>query len=220
VISALSFSDLILPDGWPLLCAVDTGAYMSALLVTVAPDPPTAFALYECPNYRYVGGEIELLGLSNADWAQTVVSAYNHLRKKTGRVHCWVDMNSQFKAELSRYGLVLRGNPKKLELRVEITRQYVNVSSPSAFYLAPWLSILPYEMEHARWPDDTTSAGKYERIKRHDHTLDCLEHILSRHPRGKMIHSRRHESFLDQYLREHKRDSPFQPADPHLGRHL
>ena len=47
------------------------------------------------------------------------------------------------------------------------------------------LSLLPYEVEYAQWPELTTSAGKYERLKVNDHVLDCLEHVLSRHPRAR-----------------------------------
>jgi hypothetical protein len=217
----LSFDDLSIPDDWPLLLGVDTGAYMSALLVAFCPDPYAALALAEFPNYRYVGGEIELLGSANSEWARTVVNAYRHLRPGTSRVHGWVDQNSQFKQELSHYGLALQSNLRKLELRVEISREYVQAHDPPRFYLAPWLSVLPYEMEYAHWPDEATSAGKFERIKQNDHTLDCLEHVLSRRPRTKAVLGPVKESFLDRYLREHGRPDRVLrhgAGDPHLGR--
>lgn len=216
----LSFTDLRIPDSWTLLVGADTGAYMSAAIVAITPEPSSALVLWEGPNYRYVGGgDIELLGLSNPEWAHNLHTAYTHLRPRTTKIHGWVDTNSQFKHELQNYGLYLHGNPHKLELRVEITREYVQARDPIRFWMAPWLTVLPWEMEHATWPDDTTSAGKFERLKRHDHTLDCVEHVLSRRPRTKSLVVSKPESFLQRYLREHRNWTPRAlGVDPHLGR--
>lgn len=205
-----------LPHDHDLLVAFDTGTYMSAVFVLITPEPYAAVVLWESPNYRYVGGEIELLGMSNPEWARNVHRVYNKLRPGTTKVHGWVDENTQFKAELANYGLSLHGNNRPLELRVEIAREYVNAESPRIF-LAPWLSVLPYEMENAQWPDESTSAGRFVRIKRSDHTLDCLEHILSRRPRTRALARTKRESFLQRFLRENRRvDRP--KSDPHLGR--
>jgi hypothetical protein len=46
------------------------------------------------------------------------------------------------------------------------------------------LSILPFELENACWPEEASAAGKFARVKDRDHTLDCLEHILSKRPHG------------------------------------
>lgn len=205
-----------LPAGWDLLCACDTGTYMSALFMGVCPDPYGLLALEEFPNYRYVSNEIELLGMSVPEWARWVYKAHQRYKQAT-KIHLWADPNSQFKTELAHYGLHLQSNFRGLELRVELAREYMQAKDPQLLFLAPWLKILPYELEHAEWPDETTSAGKFVRIKRDDHTLDCLEHCCSRRPRSKRLRPRKQESFLDRYLRENKSHIP-KIADPHLGR--
>lgn len=208
-----------LPDGWPIYVGFDTGTFMSATFTTFTLDPHAAITLDEFPNYRYVGGEIELLGLSNKEWAESVVAGYNFWRPGTSKVKGWVDTNTQFRSELALYGLTLVGNPKKLELRVEITRQYVQAKDPFRFYMTPWLTVLPYEMEHATFPKETTQSGKFERIKNFDHTLDTVEHVLSRRPRVRMTAQSPRESFLDRFLRENRHPAlPGRNVDPHLGR--
>ena len=214
----LTFDDLAIPDDWPLLVGVDTGTYMSATITAFSSDPYAAFVLYEQPNYRYVGGEIELLDMSNVEWARSVHRAYNVLRPNTTKVHGWVDENTQFRTELARYGLALHGNSRKLELRVEIAREYIQAKDPVRFFMAPWLTVLPYEMEHAHWPDQETTAGKYVRVKQDDHTLDTVEHVLSRRPRARRVIDKGQESFIEQYLREHRRPR-FTTGDVHLGIH-
>lgn len=214
----LTFHDLKLPDGWPIYCACDTGTYMSSSITTIDPDSGAALVLFENPNYRYVGGEIELLGLSNHEWARRHIDAYNHLRPNTSKIHLWVDTNTQFRAELLHYGLVLHGNSIKLELRVEITREYVQARDPRRFYLAPWLTVLPYEMEYATWPDQATTSGRFEREKRNDHTLDTVEHVLSRRPRTRTVIRQKSESFIDRFLRENRAPlAPGRGRDVHLG---
>ena len=101
-----------------------------------------------------------------------------------GHLNFWADTNSQFKKELQAYGLALMGNKVPFETRTEIAREYFQ---HERIYLAPWLSILPFELENAQWPEEASAAGKFARIKDRDHTLDCLEHILSKRPRGKVI---------------------------------
>src|SRR5579862_2067532 len=107
----LSFESLRrpLPPDFSLHVGFDTGTYMSALFVAITPEPHEALVLAEFPNYRYVGGEIELLDISNPEWAHHIYRAYNQLRPHTTKVHGWVDTNTQFKRELARYGLMLHG---------------------------------------------------------------------------------------------------------------
>lgn len=218
----LSFQDLRIPDDWPVLVGVDTGTYMSATITAFCPDPYSALVVWEGPNYRYVGGEIEHIGISNVEWARNVVDAYHKLRPHESKVHAYVDMNTQFRVEMARYGLYLHGNPRKLELRVEIAREYVQAIDPLRFYIAPWLTVLPYEMEHATWPDEATTAGKFERIKQNDHTLDCVEHTLSRRPRTKtVVRQEQPETLRQMLLRTRRRtDKALVPADRHLGRYI
>ncbi len=196
----------------------DTGTYLSFVLAMVTPDPAplaTCFVLEEFPNYRYVGGEIELTGESLASIATRVLDAWTYYTGKTD-ARAWADPNTQFAGEFAQYRLHLLANSRKLEFRTEAARTYF---SANRIALAPWLDILPYELEEAHFPDETTSAGQYVRIKRNDHTLDCLEHILSRKPRGKVINQARKPGFLEQHFHQHKTTAAvLARPDPHLGR--
>lgn len=168
---------LTIPDGWTVEGACDTGAHTGGLLVAVNPEGD-AFVLAEFPNYHYVNTEIELdESTSIPQWAGQITGGMQHF----GVRHLWADKNSQFKHELRNYGIYLLGATTGLEARTEITRTYLQQGK---LWFAPWLRILPYELELAQWPEESTVTGKFQRIKRNDHTLDCLEHILARHPRG------------------------------------
>lgn len=215
----LSPSDLNrpLPSSWKLFVGIDTGTYMSAVFVGFPPDSFDAFVFEEFPNYRYIGGEIELLGGDDGSipsWSRKVLAAYQRYLPGKPKLHGWCDENSQFKTELLNYDIHAQGNRRKLELRVEISREYFN---NRRVHLAPWLSVLPWELEHAVWPDEATSAGRFEREKDQDHTLDCLEHVLSRRPRHKGMVSGKKESFVQQFMREHKRVDIGPKVDRHLG---
>ncbi len=216
----LSPADLRRPIGpsWKFTMAGDTGTYMSALFVLFPPETLDAFVVEEFPNYRYVGGAIELLGDSVPEWARRVRSAAAAYTPGITRLKGWCDENSQFKEELKHYNIHLRGNSRKLELRVEIAREYFQ---NHRVWLAPWLSILPWELEHATWPDDTNSAGRFERVKESDHTLDCLEHILSRRPRAKHLQAAPRQSFVQREIARHANwRALMAPAgDTHLGAH-
>ncbi len=214
----LTANDLRRPlrPGWKLLAAGDTGTYMSMVFILFPPDAHDAFVVEEFPNYRYIGGEIELLGDSIPEWSRGVMGAFRQYCPGVTKLKGWCDENSQFKTELKNYSIILRGNPRKLELRVEIAREYFQ---HKRIFLAPWLSVLPYEIEHAVWPDDTNSAGRFEREKENDHTLDCLEHILSRRPRHAALVARTKKSFVQQQLDQSKgwRTMLAPKGDPHMG---
>lgn len=206
-----------LPDDWDMIVGFDTGTYMSAVFAAIPPgDSPAAVVIYEQPNYRYVATAIELLGLSTPEWARTVHRAFRYFRPKIERCKGWADPNTQFRAELAHYGLDLRPNFRGPELRVEIAREYMQAKDPVRVSFAPWLSVLPYELEHAKWPEDTTAAGKFTRLKHHDHTLDCFEHALSRRPRGKTILREQKQTFLEQQLAMYGRTRE-RTSDVHLG---
>lgn len=196
-----------------LLAGVDTGTYLSCVFVLFPPETIDAFVVQEFPNYRYVGGEIELLGLSIPEWAHQVTTEYHRYLPHVSRLRAWADANSQFRTELQHYDIHLAPNNRQLELRVEIAREYVQ---HRRVHLAPWLSVLPYELEHAVWPDETTSAGRFQREKRDDHTLDCLEHVLSRRPRNKALVKEHKPSFLQQMFAQHRHIAA-RAHDPHLG---
>ena len=217
----LSFNALANPlaPEWDLIAGADTGTYMSAVICAVPPgDFAQIVCLAEVPNYRYVSNEIELLGMSVPEWARIVYGMLKKLRPGTEHFNLWADPNTQFRAELQHYGLNLLGNLRGPELRCEITREYMQSVDPVRLHLAPWLSVLPYEIEHAKWPEDTTSAGKFMRIKHHDHTLDPLEHCCSRRPRSEEIINERKKSFLEQQLEQMGRFDRTHHSDPHLGR--
>lgn len=202
-----------LPPSWKFEAAIDTGTYMSCCFILFPPDSLDAFVVEEFPNYRYVGGEIELLNESIPEWTRRVHASFRKYVPGVTRLKAWADSNSQFKTELARYHIHLMSNSRKLELRVEITREYV---LSHHLWIAPWLSVLPYEFEHAKWPDGTTSAGRYERVKEHDHTLDTVEHICSRRPRHASMVEPKTKSFLDQHRALNPPVIPG-PVDSHLG---
>lgn len=212
----LSIADLRrpLPPNWNVLVGGDTGTYMSSTIVGFPPDSFDAYVLYEQPNYRYVGGEPELLDISIPEWSKRLLQEYRRFVPGASRLTMWLDENSQFKTELRRYHINARGNRRKLELRVEISREYFQ---NRRVFLAPWLTVLPYELEHATWPDDTASSGRFERLKVNDHTLDCLEHVLSRRPKHITQTAKKKESLLDRLRREHRRVDMGPRIDPHLG---
>lgn len=188
---------------------------MSASFILFPPDSFEAFVVAEFPNYRYVGGEIELLGYSIPEWSREVLAEFKCYCPGKTKMDLWCDENSQFKSELKNYKLIARGNKRHITLRVEITREYVN---NGRLHLAPWLSVLPWEMEHAAWPPESTSAGKFERLKTDDHTLDTVEHPLSRRPKHKSMVESRSETFVQRHLRLNKRTDMGPTTDTHLGR--
>lgn len=207
-----------LPDGWDLVVGVDTGTYMSAVFTAIPPgDVAQLIPIFEAPNYRYVTTEIELLGETVPEWARRVYSAFKYFCPGKERCKAWADPNTQFRAELAHYGLDLRPNYRGPELRVEIAREYLNAKEPQRVFLSPWLTVLPYEIENAKWPEETTASGKFMRLKRNDHSLDCFEHTASRRPRGRQIRKDKPPSFLQQHLAAHRWPG-LNLADPHVGR--
>ncbi len=213
-------SYLSLPAHWDVFCACDTGTYMSAVVGAVPNEPPYAlYFLAEFPNYRYVGTEIELIGMSMTEWALGVTEFWSRLRPERS-CSAWADPNSQFKAEFRHLGIHLRGNQRGLDVRTEVLREY---RQANRMWLAPWLSVLPYEMERARWPDQETAAGTFRRVKTQDHTLDCAEHIASRRPRGRQLREEKPATLLDKLMAQHGLKPGQRRAkrvDPHLGVHV
>lgn len=204
---------LRLPDGWEVLGAVDTGTYYTALLVAFSPGGD-AFVLDEVPNYRYVAGLPERdEGITIPEWSSGVLGAAARFNARSA---FYADKNSQFKLELRRYGLTLLPSTLPLETRTEITREYFQHSK---IWLAPWLSVLPFELENACWPEEATAAGKFARQKDRDHTLDCLEHVLSRRPRGRFATSSSSVgSWGRQFAASFKGSPDGTNRNPHLGR--
>jgi hypothetical protein len=171
---------LQLPAHWEIIGAVDTGTFYTALLVAFNEDGH-AFVLEEFPNYRYVAGSPERdEQLSIPRWAGIVGAA---TKRVNARPNFWADQNSQFKGELRNYNMHLLPARVPVETRTEITREYFE---HGRIFLAPWLKVLPFELENAAWPEESSASGKFARVKDRDHTLDCLEHVLARRPFGRL----------------------------------
>lgn len=174
-------TNLRIPEGWDIVGGADTGTYYSGLLVAFAPDG-VAYVIEEFPNYRYIAGDAERdESLSIPEWASRVSARTLSLG---GSPNFWADPNSQFKGELKNYGIHLMPAKAPVETRTEITREYFEHKK---IFLAPWLQVLPFELENAAWPEEASLAGKFARVKDRDHTLDPLEHILARRPFGRGV---------------------------------
>lgn len=173
--------NLKLPMNWEIVGGADTGTFYSALLIAFSPDGD-AFVIAEFPNYRYLAGEAERdESLSIPQWSRVVVDRTLSLG---GKPNFWADTNSQFKGELRNYGVHLLPAKVPVEARTEIAREYFE---HKRIFIAPWVTVLPFELENAAWPEEASLSGKFSRIKDRDHTLDPLEHILARRPYGRNL---------------------------------
>lgn len=207
-------ANLVVPDGWDVVGGADTGTFTSGVLVMFSPEGE-AFIIDEFPNYRYVSGTIELNDqLTIPNWCQMVYHAGKSARM--GAVCLWADKNTQFKREFNNqtdYSILLESNLTPLEARTEISREYFQHDK---VWLAPWLTVLPFELENARWPEEATAAGKFARVKDRDHTLDGLEHVLSKRPRGKGLnHKNDNRTWAESYYNRSFKSTT--PRDAHLG---
>lgn len=172
---------LSVPGNFTIVGSADTGTNYTALLVAFSPDGD-AFVLEEFPNYRYIAGQLERdEEVTIPQWAGVVKERSWALGARTSY---WADNNSQFKGELRSHGIILLPATVPVETRTEITREYFQHHH---IFLAPWLGVLPFELENAQWPEEASLSGKFARLKTRDHTLDCLEHICARRPRGEAV---------------------------------
>jgi hypothetical protein len=164
------------------LGAADTGTFTSAVFVALSPDGDLV-VFDEVPNYRYIGGRPELdEAMSISTWKRRVRVTMD--RFEVGGL--WADQNSQFKRELllAPNSIMLYGAKARLEQRTEVLREYC---SHGKLYLAPWLEVLPHELEQAAWPPEATAGGRFQRVKLHDHTLDGVEHLAALRPRSAIL---------------------------------
>lgn len=169
-----------IPNNWDVVGGADTGTFYSSVLVAFDQDG-FAYVIDEFPNYGYIGQKADRdQAITIPGWAMKVA---RELHNYGSRGILWADPNSQFKSELLNYGLTLLPQKVPVETRTEITREYFQ---HNRIFLAPWLTVLPFELENAEWPDETSATGAYKRVKDRDHTLDCLEHILARRPYGRV----------------------------------
>ena len=204
--------NLSIPDGWEIVGGADTGTYTSAVLVAFSPEGE-AFVIDEFPNYSYVAGVPELdESATIPSWSADVTLRLTTL---SARSAFWADLNSQFKRELRRYDIHLLPNRTPFEARTEIAREYF---THNRVWLASHLKVLPFELENAKWPEVATSAGRFTRVKDRDHTLDSLEHVLSRRPQGKWALMEKEKGrWIDGFVGGARVSLPGGP-NPHLGR--
>jgi hypothetical protein len=197
---------LRIPDGWTVEGSVDTGTFYTALLMAFSPEGE-AFVIDEFPNYRYLAGTAERdESLSIPKWASNVSSRALQVGGKTS---FWADANSQFKGELRNYGIHLLPARVPVEARTEIAREYFE---HNRVWIAPWVTVLPFELENAAWPEEASLSGKFSRVKDRDHTLDCLEHLLARRPFGRVTPKKTYSTWAE--------SAGLKPIRPNGNRHL
>jgi hypothetical protein len=206
-----TLGNFLIPRHWDVLGASDTGGFTSGLLAAIAPDGDLFF-FYEQPNYRYIGGRHEFDEASSIPvWKRRMRA----MMDATGVRGLWADQNSQFKREFAAApsSIALYGAKARLEQRTDILREYFQHDK---VWLAPWLEVLPYELEQAQWPEETTAGGRFQRFKKQDHTLDCAEHIAAQRPRSEVIDETDDRLWIERYTGRSLRSLRTQ-VDPHLG---
>ena len=209
-------ANLKIPSAWRVESGADTGSVCAAVVIAFDPEG-NAYVLDEIVNYSYLAGQPEL------DPAISLVTYADNFKRcaalHNARPIAWCDSNSQFKAEFTHHGVTLMANTRGgrvgagREVRTEAGRQYFQ---HNVIWFAPWLKILPYEIENAQWPPKATASGRYERLKVNDHALDSLEHVLSRHPRGTLAKPETMPE-LPGMMVPRPRRRRHSHGDPHLG---
>lgn len=208
-------ANLKIPTDWRVEIGADTGSFCAAVVVAFDPEGH-AYVLDEIVNYSYLAGQPEL------DPSISLVTYADNFKRcaalHMARPNAWCDSNSQFKAEFGHHGVTLMANMRGgrigagREVRTEAGRQYFQ---HHVIWFAPWLKILPYEIENAQWPPRATASGRFERLKVNDHALDSLEHVLSRHPRGTIAKPETMPEMPGMMVPRRKRR--MHGGDPHLG---
>lgn len=188
------------------------GRFSSAIVTAAIPEYPL-MVVAEIPNYHYVGdGEIELAGLTTVEWGELVVRTFKEIAGKDARCSAWVDPDTEFATELRRCKLIVKKNLKRgPELRTEVLREYF---MDNQIMLMPWLTVLPYEIGRARWPDEASSADQV-RATGQDYTLASLEHVASRRPKSTELAAQKATTALEQLRIARMVRAP--NFDPHLG---
>jgi len=210
----LTKKDIRIPRDWEIVGGADTGTFMGGCIAAIDPNYEL-YVLEEFPNYRYTGdGSIELIGMTVGEWFKAFGTAMRFWTKQA-KNYAWVDANTTFKTEVS-HGLRFKMNKKDLELRTEITREY---NRNGRIHLMPWLSVIPYELEEAHFPEtESAGTGKYRRLKEKDHCLDGLEHICSRRPHPDFENStKREKTGIAKLIEDNTRQDHVRQGDPHLG---
>ena len=208
----LTPDSLRVPKNWEIVAGADTGTFMGGAICAIDPNYEL-YVLEEFPNYHYTGdGTIETNGLTVGEWVRWIALRLRHWTKRR-KNFAWVDANTTFKSEIA-HGFRFKMNRKDLELRTEITREYVR---HGRVHLMPWLKVIPYEMEEAHFPDHETPGGKYRRIKTKDHCLDGVEHVCSRRPHPDMETSQNKLKTGINRLIDQNRRVEITHEDAHMG---
>lgn len=206
-------TSLVIPETWVRWCGIDFGSHYAALFCGFDPRARVR-ALAEVANYHYVSGEIEFLKSMSLDvWARQVLDTAELLK---GRWRFFGDANLQMRRELrNTYGIHIEVGMPDLELRCDITRTFFQ---HDRILIAPWLDILPEEIERAKFPPHgTNSMGYYRRVKGDDHMLDCLEHPCGKRGQGKVVPKEAPASPLRELIGNARLKDPRDCWDPHLG---
>lgn len=203
-----------IPRSWEIVAGGDTGTYMGGAIGAISPRYDL-YILEEFPNYRYTGdGTIELIGMTVGEWMKWFALS---LRRWTGQRKnaAWVDANTTFKTEIA-HGLRFRMNHKDLELRTEITREYLR---HGRLFFMPWLEVIPFEAEGCRYPDhESIGSGKLKRLKEKDHCWDGVEHICSRRPHPDFAaRLTKAKTGIHGLVEQYQNRPNVQKLDPHLG---
>lgn len=202
-----AIANLRVPPSWEILAATDSGTFYGSLFVGFD-EYGDAFVLDEYCNYRYIVGEIEILdSVSIPQWARRTAAA---ARRFGIRPVLWSDRQNQMKHELRRYGLTIRSVENIRETRTEVAREYFQKGQ---IWLAPWLRVLPIEIEKAQWPEGF-DRNRIERSRRNDHLLDALEHTLVQRPIGQIpaVREKPYRRFIDDLLANRPQQ---RSGDPH-----
>jgi len=209
----LTPDSLRIPRDWWIEAGADTGTYMGGAICAISPKYDL-YVLEEFPNYHYTGdGTIELTGMTVGEWIKWFALRLRHYTRQT-KNFAWVDANTTFKTEVA-HGFRFKMNKKALDLRTEVTREYMR---NGRIHFMPWLKVIPYEFEEAAWPEEETNSGRYLRVKKKDHCLDGVEHVCSRrpHPDFKTMEKAVKPGSLQDMLNRSAHARP-REIDPHLG---
>lgn len=208
----MKLEHLALPPHTEYGMGAKLGRFCSAIITAAIPAYPL-IVIAEIPSYHYVGdGEIEDKGMTTVEWGESVVRTFKEIAGKDARCSAWVDENDiQFASEVRRSKLIIKQNSKGPELRTSVLREYFQ---DNGILLAPWLTVLPYEIGRARWPDEASSAYQI-RATGQDYTLSSLEHVVSRRPKSKEIATQRATTALEKLKQD--RMVRARSFDPHLG---
>jgi hypothetical protein len=189
--------NLSLPDGVTVVGGADTGNFYAAGFVAFDRDGH-AFVLSESCNYHYVAGQIE-----RDEWMDPI-KFYDTIKGNAAQYRArpamLADKNSQFKADAFYHGVSLLPGTDP-ETRTEVARSYFQ---HDRIWIAPWLTILPYELEKQIFPPEESSSGAWRRMKKDDHCVDWLEHILASRSQGKTPQAAKREMFRDAFMRDRK----------------